>query len=33
MSKKEREMCEFQMQLKNFFFLRSNLNNVNLISA
>ena len=33
MSKKEKEMCEFQMDLKNFFCLRSNLSNDNIISA
>ena len=33
MSKKEREMSEFEMDLKNFFCLRSNLSNDNIISA
>ena len=27
MSKKEREICEFEMDLKNFFSIRSNLSN------
>ena len=31
--KKERQMCEFEMDLKNFFCLRSNLRNHNIISA
>ena len=33
MSKKEREIYEFDMNLKNFFFLRSNLRNDNIISS
>ena len=34
MSEKEREICEFEMDLKFFFFgLRSNLSNDNIISA
>ena len=34
MSKKEREICQFEMDLKNYFFrLRSNLSNDNIISA
>ena len=33
MSKKEREICKFEMDLKNFFCLRSNLRNDNMISA
>ena len=33
MSKKEREVCEFEMDLKNFSCLRSNLSNDNKISA
>ena len=33
MSKKEREVWEFEMDLKNFFCLRSNLSNHNIISA
>ena len=33
MSKKEREVCEFEMDLKNFFCLRSNLSDDNIISA
>ena len=33
MSKKEIETCEFEMDLKNFFFLRSNQGNDNIISA
>ena len=33
MSKKERETCEFEMDLKNFFCLRSNLSSDNIISA
>ena len=32
MSKKEREICEFEINLKNFC-LRSNLSNGNIISA
>ena len=32
-SKKDREICEFEMKLRNFFFSRSNLSNDNLISA
>ena len=31
MSKKEREICDFKMDLKNFFCLRSNLTNDNII--
>ena len=31
MSKKEREICDFKMDLKNFFCLRSNLRNDNII--
>ena len=31
--KKEREICEFEMDLKNYFCLRSNLSNDNMISA
>ena len=33
MSKKEREICEFKMDLKNFFCLWSNLSNDDIISA
>ena len=33
MSKKEREICEFEMDLNNFFCSRSNLTNDNIISA
>ena len=33
MSKKEIETCEIEMDLKNFFFLRSNQSNDNIISA
>ena len=33
MIKKEREICEFEMNLKNYFCLRSNLSNDNMISA
>ena len=33
MSKKEREICEFEMDLKNFFCLRSNLSNESITSA
>ena len=33
MSEKEREICEFKMDLKYFFRLRSNLSNDNIISA
>ena len=33
MSEKEREKCEFEMDLKCFFSLRSNLSNGNIISA
>ena len=33
MSKNEREICEFEMGLKNFFCLRSNLSNDDIISA
>ena len=33
MSKKEREICEFEMNLRNFFCLRSDLSNTYLISA
>ena len=33
MSKKEREICEFEIDLKNLFCLRSNLSNDNTISA
>ena len=33
MSEKEREICEFEMDLKSFFGLRSNLSNDNIISA
>ena len=32
-SKKEREICEFEMALKNVFCLRYNLRNDNMISA
>ena len=32
-SKKEREICEFEMNLKNFVYLRSNLNNNDIISS
>ena len=32
-SKKEREICEFETDLNNFFGLRSNLSNDNIISA
>ena len=31
MSKKEREICEFQMDLNNYFCLRSNLSSDNII--
>ena len=33
LSKKEREICEFETDLNNFFCLRSNLSNDNIISA
>ena len=33
MSKNEREICELEMGLKNFFCLRSNLSNDDIISA
>ena len=33
MSKKEREIGGFEMDLKNYFFLRSNLSDDNIISA
>ena len=33
MSKKEKEICEFEMDLNNYFCLRSNLSNDNIISA
>ena len=33
MSKKEREVCEFEMDLKNFFCLRSNPSNDNITSV
>ena len=33
MSKKEKEICEFETDLKNFFCLRFNLSNDNIISA
>ena len=33
MSKKEREICESEMDLKNYFCLRCNLSNDNMISA
>ena len=33
MRKKEREICEFEMGLKNFFCFRSNLKNDDIISA
>ena len=33
MSKKEREICEFEKYLNIFFYLCSNLNNDNIISA
>ena len=33
MSKKEREICEFEMDLTDFFLLCSNLSNDNIISA
>ena len=33
LSKKEREICEFERDLNNFFCLRSNLSNDNIISA
>ena len=33
MSKKEREICEFETNLRNFFCLHFNLSNVNIISA
>ena len=32
-SKKEREICEFEMNLKNSVYLRSNLNNNDIISS
>ena len=32
MSKKEREICEFETNLRNFFCLHFNLSNVNIIS-
>ena len=31
MIKKEREICEFEMNLKNFVYLRSNLSNDDII--
>ena len=33
MSKKEREICKFEMDLHNFFCLHSNLSNDNIIST
>ena len=33
MSKKEREICELEMDLKNFFYLHANLSNNNIIST
>ena len=33
MNKEEREICKFEMDLKNFVCLRSNLSNDNIISA
>ena len=33
MSKKEREICEFEIDLKYFFSLRSNLSNDNMMSV
>ena len=33
MSKKEREICAFETNLRNFFCLHSNLGNTNIISA
>ena len=33
MSEEERKICEFEMDLSNFFCFRSNLSNDNIISA